>query len=804
MDSALSRRRARSLTPYLLSAAALPLFLSSAPLHAQDAAPEAGDIAEGDIVVTATRKATALSRTPASIVAKGQQELDIQGVRSVADIAKITPSITFGQSAILYGTGQTSISIRGIDSSSGIPTTGIYIDDTPVQTRIGVSPSLSNPYPQVFDLERIEVLRGPQGTLFGSGSVGGAIRFITPRPSFDDVSIYARSELATTKHGSESYEAGVAVGGPITPGKVGLRASIWRRHDGGYIDRLDTATLQTVERDVNESDALTARVALGFQFTETLTITPSIFYQKQRIDDGSRFELAVSDRSKGDLKLSLNKRPEPRDDYFYLPAVKVELDLGAATLISDTSYLGRKTETINDDTSLSYVFSGGLNEGPLPPAGFEDYAPFTTNRTKQTAFTQELRIQDNEQSDRFNWIAGLFYQKSYVRDQYAANDPRLLDVLNLGQQQAGELPFASLTDSFFGTELYQGQFSVFVRNVHRDRQYAAYAQADYEIVPRVKLTAGVRYTIAKYDFTGFGAGPVLSTDGQTDRAKTTSKTFTPKFGVSFQADRNNLFFASASKGVRGPGVSPPVGANCIDDAAAIGFDPFATLSVKPDSIWSYELGSKNRLFGGKVAVEASAYRIDWTNVQTQFALPQCTIQTALNLGSARIEGLDLALSVKPLPGLTLGASASYIDARYTTAIPGPNDTIVRRAGEPFPGAAPWTVQLNGEYVHDVGSAELYGRADFSYSSRIDEPVDTNSPLVDPTLPRPPATSQLDARIGGRFEVLDGAQVDVSLFATNITNEQPLVSLFHETPDSTFYRSGTFRPRTIGVTVALRR
>ena len=183
---------------------------------------------------------------------------------------------------------------------------------------------------------------------------------------------------------------------------------------------------------------------------------------------------------------------------------------------------------------------------------------------------------------------------------------------------------------------------------------------------------------------------------QTDVANTTSKTLTPKFGVSFQADRNNLFYASASKGVRGPGVSTPVGANCIDDAAAIGFDPFATLDVKPDSIWSYEVGSKNKLFGGKLAVDASAYRIDWKNVQSLFALPQCTIQTVLNLGSAKIEGFDLALSVKPVSGLTLGASASYIDARYTTNVPGPGGTVIRKAGEPFPLVAPWTIQLNAE------------------------------------------------------------------------------------------------------------
>lgn len=121
----------------------------------------------------------------------------------------------------------------------------------------------------------------------------------------------------------------------------------------------------------------------------------------------------------------------------------------------------------------------------------------------------------------------------------------------------------------------------------------------------------------------------------------------------------------------------------------------------------------------------------------------------------------------------------------------------------IPLVVPWTVQLNGEYIHQIGGVEVYGRGDFSYSSRIKKPVDVNSPLVDPTLPRPPSTSQLDLRFGGRFEVSSGNEFDLSFFVNNVTNSMPLVSLFHETPDSTFYRSGTFRPRTIGITLSVR-
>tara|TARA_A100001391_G_scaffold119169_3_gene80998 strand:+ start:32296 stop:34680 length:2385 start_codon:yes stop_codon:yes gene_type:complete len=787
------------------------MFVAAVPASAQSsstnsstgAASAAADSDNaGEIVVTATRKSTLLSRTPISVTAKGQEELDVQGVRSIADIASITPGVSFGQSAIIYGTGQTIISIRGVDSQSGIPTTGIYIDDTPVQTRVGVSPSLGNAYPQVFDLERVEVLRGPQGTLFGSGSVGGAIRFIMPGPNYDSLSVYGRTELATTRHGSASYEAGIAAGAPLVDGKIGMRASVWSRHDGGYIDQLDPYTDELVQKDTDYTDVVSARLALGFRLSDTVTLTPSVFFQRQYINDNSRFELAASDLDEGDLRQGLNQQNEPHNDRFFLPALKAEVELGGLSLVSDTSYFNRRTHTENDDFSLSFVFSGGLTELPFP-AGFENYSPRTFSNTNQELFTQELRILDDDDSDRLTWILGLFYQNSKVSDDFKGRDERLLDIINLGQEAIGEPTFDSLTDSFFGTELYQGLYSVATRNEHHDQQYAAYGQADYEIVEGLKATAGLRYTIADYQFTGFNAGPVLATDGQTDTANTTSRTLTPKFGLSYQANPSNLFYVNATKGVRGPGVSPPVGANCIADAAAIGFDPFATLNVEPDSIWSYEIGSKNRLFGGKLAIDASAYRIEWSNAQTLFALPQCTIQTALNLGEAKIDGFDVALAARPFPGLSLGASVAYINARFTTEIPGPNDTVIRKAGEPFPLVSPWTVQANAEYTHRLGSGEGYARADFSYSSRITKPVDVDSPLVDPTLPRPPATSVLDIRVGHRFPV-GSTEVDASLFINNVTDERPLLALFHETPDSTFYRAGTFRPRTAGITLTVRR
>ncbi len=185
------------------------------------------------------------------------------GVISAADVMRLTPSVTFGQVGEFYGTGQSQISIRGVQSTSGVPTTGVYIDDTPIQSRTGVSPSLTNAYPKVFDLERVEVLRGPQGTLFGTGSMGGAVRFITPDPVYAGSEYYARSEVNSTDNGGTGYEFGLAGGAAIIDDVLGFRASFWRQKESGYIDRLDRVSKEVTERDINSEDSDAHRLGMA-------------------------------------------------------------------------------------------------------------------------------------------------------------------------------------------------------------------------------------------------------------------------------------------------------------------------------------------------------------------------------------------------------------------------------------------------------------------------------------------------------------------------------------------------------------
>jgi outer membrane receptor protein involved in Fe transport len=193
-----------------------------------------------EIVVTATRRVERLQDVPISVTAFSQEKLDAQGLRSIDDLTRLSPGVMFQRngngSSANYNDENSDISIRGIDSQAGTSTTGIYVDDTPVQSRhIGFG--AVNVFPALFDLDRVEVLRGPQGTLFGAGAEGGVIRFITPQPDLSKDSGYLRAEAASTKSGDASYEMGAAAGGPIINDVLGFRVSASFRRDGGWVDR---------------------------------------------------------------------------------------------------------------------------------------------------------------------------------------------------------------------------------------------------------------------------------------------------------------------------------------------------------------------------------------------------------------------------------------------------------------------------------------------------------------------------------------------------------------------------------------
>lgn len=296
MKSKTGGRRIRLHRPMLV-AMSLPLALASV----QGQAAEGDSEQEGlhEVVVTATRRSESALKVPVSIAAFSQQQLDNQGLKEIDDLTRYTPGLRLTRTT----NGGNNISIRGISSGAGAGTTGVYIDDTPIQVR-NLAYAAGSTFPALFDLERVEVLRGPQGTLFGSGSEGGTVRFIQTSPSLNDYSGYARGEVSTTQGGDPSYEGGAAFGGPIIEGKLGFRVSGFYRKEGGYVDGISgtpvvldptgnagpaslTFTNKQVTRENTNSVEITGfRGALKFALTDAIDITPSVTYQKTERNDG--------------------------------------------------------------------------------------------------------------------------------------------------------------------------------------------------------------------------------------------------------------------------------------------------------------------------------------------------------------------------------------------------------------------------------------------------------------------------------------------------------------------------------------
>jgi outer membrane receptor protein involved in Fe transport len=773
-----------------------------------------------EIVVTAQRRTQSIQDVPISVSAFGQQEMDAQGVREIDDIARLTPGITFQRSDARNGADST-ISIRGISSGAGASTTGIYIDDTPIQVRqLGAGGAAFNSFPQVFDLDRVEILRGPQGTLFGAGSEGGTVRFITPQPSLTTVSAYARTELSYTQGGDPSYEAGAAFGAPIVEDKVGMRVSAWFRRDGGWIDRTDwdrasteayppaaptpasvTATLSPASNWQNSS---ALKAAFTFAPADGLTITPSIYYQKVFLNDTLAYWGSLSIPAEDSYK-SGNSLDSGSTDRFYLPALKIEWVFGGLRFISNTSYYNRSSSAYNDYTSFEtslwgQTFTGPAFgtppylDGPYYPAGYTPASTLQIN--EQNNIMQELRLQSDDPNGRINWVVGFFYEHARQTSDELVSDPQLSSFI----QQLTHIPFAAI----FGQPLVDGRYT-FVQDpeLSWDEQEALYGQADFKVTDRLTLTAGLRASETKFEARAHYEGPVVGPPVD-DSGSQKEHPITPKVGVSYKLDKDNMLYASAAKGFRIGGYNPRVGVPC---AADPNYPGYHTL-YGSDSVWSYEIGAKDDLLDHRLRLDTSVYYIDWKNIQQTIALNSCGFTYVSNLGKARSTGFDLQANLALTRNLKVGLAVGYDDAKFTQtvkAVPGAPVNLVTE-GDHIPGW-PWNIAASAQYTFlAFGGHESYVRADYQYQSRQSDLVPRNDPANGGYQPwnffEMPQTSLLTMRAGVRW-----SGFDVSLFCKNLTDSHPVLSLSPSIKinpaELVDYQLTTYRPRTYGITASYR-
>lgn len=841
---------------------------AQAPAGAEMVAQVSGAGSSGlqEVVVTASRRREDVQKVPISITAITQQQMDKEGDRQVEDIVKFIPGLNLSETG---NGGSNNISIRGISSTAGAGTTGIYIDDTPIQVR-NLGYNAGSAFPSLFDLQRVEVLRGPQGTLFGAGSEGGTVRFILTQPNLTMSSVYARTELADTQNGAPSYEAGLSINGPIVTDRLGFVVSAYYRKDGGYIDAVtgtysiadssgalrgnsvDFAQSATVYPNANWDSIKGYRAALKFVPVDGLAITGSVIYQDKyaNVEGNDGYFVSASDPSGETFKQLVYVAGDPAtnpaltavngpsldhsDDHFYLPALQVQWDLGPVSLFYNASYFSRDQYTYTDYTWLYESLYGSAV--PNPGDKSVGYLP-----NSQRNIVQELRLQSSDPNARLTWVTGLFYSrdKQRSRDAIATNYLQNLATLSLGGGPdpgvAGGPPFgpgSSAFENYFGVPLLPGSVSWTSDFATIDKQLALYGQGDLRITKRLKLTAGIRvsrdslvlnsaygggenneaYAYGEpcpYASCTPGVGPFAGAYPVTN-ASTSATAVTPKVGLSYEPDDKNMFYATVAKGYRPAGADllAPV-SQCAYDLGNIGFldangNSTQTPIYKSDYVWSYEIGNKSRVFNNRALIDASAYQIRWSDIQTSVGLPFCGYSFVDNVGHATSHGVDLALQGQPLRDLTLRGSFAYNRTQFDKNSLTPNGTVLFAKGTGVPGVgSPITIALEADYERRVSTGwPIYGHIDFSYNSaeRMAGNTSPSSSSYQPLLSPIPAYRLTNLRVGTRL--LDDA-LDVSLFVNNVTDSHPDLNLTFNS-FLFLWSSQTLRPRTYGITVAYRR
>lgn len=757
----------QKLTSWLAASAAL-CMLGPSGTHAQDSP------GLDEVVVTAQRREQRIMDVPLSVTSYSPELLDQQGIQQIEDLSRLTPSLRFTRTSGVSGNNASDISIRGVASDVGSSTTAIYIDDTPIQIR-SIGYFGGNTYPLVFDLERIEVLRGPQGTLFGAGAEGGAVRFLTPSPSFDAPGLYARSEVANVENGGTTYEIGVAGGTPISE-TLALRGSLWYRHEGGYIDRYDPTMTTLIEKDINDADNYSGKLALGWRPLDALSVTPSFYFQQTDSNGRPQYWETQSDVDDADYVTGIYN-DEPSKDTFYLPAIKVEYGYGALDLISNTSYFYRDREQALDyATFLSTLRTGNAfgiygNKDPLNAVA--------TQTLEQRNFVQEVRLQSIRVEQKLDWTAGLFYSQARQNSTNLSGSGRIPGVISSGFPQ------------------YLGRYNLFDAIDAADEQYAAFASVDYKATDRFTVTAGVRVSRNEFEFEETRDGPTNSGRRTFDSAEQSDTAATPKLGVTFRLDRDNMLYASLSKGFRPGGAQAPVDPNfCAADLGTLGLTQ-SPRDYDSDSLWSYEVGSKNQLLGGVLTLDANAYYIKWKDIQQSIRLPTCSFAFISNLGEASGKGADVSVVVRPMRTLQIGATVGYNQTEYDEDVAGGNGVLLKEEGDRI-GGPKWTGAVFGTgempLTERVGG---YLRLDYAFQSSGITP-NPNAFGYDPGLSTLPEIESLSMRLGVRFSSLD-----IALFGNNLTGSNEVLSRSHDSVGSALYYAQSYQPRTFGVTALLR-
>lgn len=756
-----------------------------------------------EIVVTSQRREESIDKVPISITALTQKNMDDLHIQNVNDLATVVPGLTLTPPVAVIP-DFADIGIRGVYSSANggvvgnAPTTQLYIDETPIAIRqLGAAASRS-PWPEIFDLDRVEVLRGPQGTLFGASAMGGAIRFITPQPNLHNSSGFLKADLGYTEEGQPNYEIGGAYGGVAVPDVVAFRGSAWLKVSGGFIDQVDPFTGQTLQKNANTANVYVVRPAITVAPSEALTITPALYAQRTHDQNPPAYWITNPAGSESNNRV-WGGLSQPMTDNLRVSSLSIKYELPKLSLVSDTSYLDRKSDAFEDLTHIFEVIFGGK---PFIP-GLESFRAYDHNFSYTDAWQQEFRLSSHDDSSKVSWVAGAFYRHATQRLQQLQT-PDLTPVTEYAFQQSS-LQFFKVPNYIYG-----GQVLNFYDDYRAtDVSEAIFADVTYAATEHLKVDAGVRYEhlIVEHQ-TQINAGPLNGLGVEFSNVllpDVSEHPVTPRFSLTYQITDDNMVYLSAAKGYRAGGANVVnINANpqCQKSLNDLGLSAAPT-TFNSDSLWSYEIGTKDSFLDRRLSVEGSAYYIKWSDIQTNVTLPSCANAFTRNQGEAVSEGFDLQIAALVTNELKATASVGYTNAYFPNATYGaPVNGVVpllNGSGDKLRNVLPWTAAASTEYSRGVTvpwpETRMYVRLDYRW---LDGAPRGNPALTgyDPDLgdnPNPPY-GILNVRLG----FIHGG-LDLSAYVNNLTTSDPRLGYYHDVPGDPLFYASAIRPRTFGVT-----
>jgi outer membrane receptor protein involved in Fe transport len=722
-----------------------------------------------EVLVTATKRVQSLQEVGMSVTAVSETELQNMGIDSYLDFAVRIPNLgTAFQSDGRFDAN--SPSLRGVFGSgdkSSAATTGFYIDDVPVTSAL---------QPRVLDLERIEVLRGPQGSLYGARPMGGTIRLITQQPSLDASYGAVHTSLSMVEDGDQNYAVDGNYNVPLIKDTLALRVAGYYGSLSGIYDRVYDPTwtnYQTGEevtgttpafpknKDVDDEDYWGGQVFLKWMVTENFSVTPKFMYQKIEADG-----LPFADVDPENMETPrFFDSEEPGEDEWWIASVVLNWSLKAGDITSTTAYYERETEEAEEEhTFLDFIYGAAVG---IPITPLESVL---TTTSEYENFSHETRFTSSFEGP-WNFTVGIFYaDNQFVRGYPPALQVGANDALN---EAAG----AQL-------DIIPGDL-IFITNQPEDvEELAIYGEVTWDVTDRLSLTAGGRWYDTEVDFLSVSDG--FANGGPSEFSGNQSESgFNPKVMASMNLTDDVNVYASAAKGFRIGGVNGQLSPTlCGEELDRVGLDPDQLRTYDSDDLWSYEAGIKSTLANNRVSLNAAVFFIDW-NDALQVQRLACGFQVDANIGNVESTGFEVEMSAAPIEGLTLQLGVGYTDTEVKDAAGFPGYL----EGDELHGVPDWTGTGSVEYVFPA-FGEWYGRvrADGNYYGE-------STSFNNGTVVERESWEALNLRAGVMNE-----NWDVTLFADNVTDERANLadnrSIAAEMPGRP--RIVTNRPRTIGL------